>query len=65
MQPVNVLVVTPVYVIISSSIFKSPYSLGNPFVEFTTTVESDIDMPVCKDTDPAITSGDRLLRFKY
>ena len=31
-HPVNDVDVIPVYVIISSSIFRSPYSDGNPFV---------------------------------
>ena len=41
MQPVKDVEVIPVYEIISSSIFKSPYSLGNPFVFGTVIVVSD------------------------
>ena len=40
-QPVNDVEVIPVYEIISSFIFKSPYSLGKPFVFGTVIVVSD------------------------
>ena len=42
-HPVNVLVVTPVYVIISLSIFKRPYSCGNPLVLGETVIVSVVE----------------------
>jgi len=55
----------PVYVIISSSIFKRPYSRGNPFVDETVIVVSDGVILLDRVVDPTITSGTRLSNFKY
>ena len=65
-RPVNVFVVSPVYVIISLSIFNNPYWLGNPFV-----LETDKVSTVCVliPTDNvgfiATTSGVKLSRLRY
>ena len=64
-QPVNVLVVIPVYDIISSSIFNKPYSLGNPLVLGTcisVSVEFIADVIL---VTPTTTSGTRLSTFRY
>ena len=53
------------YEIISSSIFKSPYSLGNPFVLGTVIVVSDAVMSEDILVIPTTTSGTRLSTFKY
>ena len=56
-HPVNELVVIPVYVIISSFILNNPYSFGNPFVDDTLSVVSDVLIPVVSVVTPTITSG--------
>ena len=63
-HPVKLFVVIPVYVKISSSILKRPYSFGNPFVDSTFTVVSVDDTALVVDVNPDITSGVKLLRFK-
>ena len=64
-HPVKELVVIPVYVIISSSTFKSPYSFGKPFV-VDTVIVSDVEViPELKVVTPTTTSGVRLSNFKY
>ena len=64
-QPVNVLVVIPVYVIISSSTFKSPYSFGNPFV-VDTIIVSDVEViPDVSVVTPTTTSGVKLSNLRY
>ena len=64
-QPVNVLVVIPVYVIISSSTFKSPYSFGNPFVLDTVIVSVVEVIPDVNVVTPTITSGVKLSNLRY
>ena len=54
-HPVNEFVVIPVYVIISSSILNSPYSFGNPLVDETFTVVSDVLIPDVSVATPTIT----------
>ena len=64
-HPVNVLVVNPVYVIISLLILNNPYSLGKPFVLLTFTVV-DVDvMPLVRVVSPVITSGVKLSNLIY
>ena len=65
LQPVNVLVVRPVYVIISLSIFNSPYSDGNPFVLLTLMVVSVDAIPTSRIVLSTTTSGVKLSSFKY
>ena len=64
-HPVKVLVVRPVYVITSSSIFKRPYCLGKPFVLSTFIVLLVVVIPAESDVWPAITSVVKLSNFKY
>ena len=53
------------YEIISSSIFRSPYSLGNPFVLGTVIVVSDDVISEEILVTPTTTSGTKLSTFKY
>jgi len=64
-QPVNEVAVFPVYVIISLSIFKRPYSEGNPLVLATVIVVSVSEISDDKLVDPVTTSGTKLSDFKY
>ena len=64
-QPVNVFVVIPVYVIISLSIFNNPYLEGYPFVEVTVTTPTDAEILVVSPVNPTITSGVKLSSFWY
>ena len=64
-QPVNVLVVIPVYVIISSPIFNKPYSEGKPFVEGTLIVVSDDETADVIVVTPTTTSGTKLSTLIY
>ena len=64
-QPVNVFVVNPVYVITSSFILKRPYSFGNPFVVSTLTVVDDVVIPLVSIVSPTTTSGDKLSNLIY
>ena len=64
-QPVNVLVVKPVYVITSLSIFNRPYSFGKPFVDDTVIVSLVVVIPVLKVVTPTITSGVKLSNLIY
>ena len=65
-HPVNVLVVTPVYVIISSSIFKRPYSCGNPLVLGETVIVSVVEsIPDATVATPATTSFVKLSILIY
>ena len=64
-HPVKVVLVLPVYDIISSSIFKRPYSWGNPFVEATVIVVSSERMSVDNVVVPVTTSGTRLSTLRY
>ena len=64
-HPVNVLVVIPVYVIISSFIFSNPYSLGKPKVLGTVIIVSVVDKSVNDVVTPTTTSGTKLSDFKY
>ena len=57
--------VKPVYVIISSSIFKRPYSLGNPLVFITWIVSSDEFADAVREVTPTITCGVNWSRLKY
>ena len=59
-QPVNELVVIPVYVMISSPIFKRPYSEGKPFVDDTPIPVSEDVISAVNIVEPVITSGTRL-----
>ena len=65
--PVNVLVVNPEYVNISSLILNRPYFSGNPFVLVTLTVSiaAVVPIPTVKSVTPTITSGVRLSNFNY
>ena len=64
-QPVKVLVVIPVYVIISSSTFSRPYSFGNPFV-VDTVIVSDVEViPDVNVVTPTTTSGVKLSNLMY
>ena len=64
-QPVNVFVVRPVYVIISSSILNRPYSFGNPFVDDTFNTVLSVDIPDVRVVTPTTTSGVRLSSLIY
>ena len=64
-HPVKVFVVKPVYVIISSSIFRRPYSLGNPLVSTTSITPSVEDAAVVSEVTPTTTCGVNWSRFKY
>ena len=57
--------VIPVYEIISSSIFRSPYSSGKPFVLGTVIVVSVVDISDDILVTPTTTSGTKLSTFKY
>ena len=70
--PVKVVAVLPVYVKISSSILKRPYSSGNPFVLLTFTVKGSFAVPPLIVLIPTerievsvITSGVKLSNFVY
>ena len=67
MTPVNVFVVNPVYVNISSFILNKPFLFGNPFVLDTLTelIAAVVPIPTLKDVIPTITSGVKLSNFKY
>jgi len=64
-HPVKLFVVIPVYVIISSSILRSPYSFGNPLVDETVIVSLAVVIPAVSVVTPTITSGVKLSNFKY
>ena len=64
-QPVNELVVIPVYVIISSSILNNPYSFGKPFVDETLIVVFAVVIPDVSVVTPTMTSGVRLSSLRY
>ena len=64
-QPVNELVVIPVYVNTSSLILKRPYSLGNPLVLLTFTTFDDVVIPLVNIVSPTTTSGVKLSNFIY
>ena len=64
-HPVKVFVVNPVYVIISSLIFRRPYEEGNPFVLVTVIIPDVESILLTREVDPTITSGVKLSRFKY
>ena len=63
----NVFVVIPVYVIISSSILSRPYFCGNPLVLVTVIIPTltSVPIPVLRLTLSTTTSGVRLSNFKY
>ena len=61
----NEFVVIPVYVIISSSILNNPYSFGNPLVDETVTVVSDVLIPDESVVTPTMTSGVKLSSLMY
>ena len=63
--PVKEFVVTPVYVMISSSTFSRPHSLGKLLVEFTWISVSSAEISWVRKNSPATTSGVRLESSRY
>ena len=64
-HPVKLFVVSPVYVITSSSIFNKPYWFGNPLVLETEIISLLTSISADKVVDPITTSGVRLSTFRY
>ena len=62
---INSVELLDVYVKISLSILKRPCLSGNPFVDETVIVVSDVLIPDASVVIPTITSGVKLSNFKY
>jgi len=63
--PVKEFVVMPVYVIISSSIFASPHSAGNPLVLFTKITSASAETSAVSSYSPYTSEELRLFKSRY